>query len=216
MSLRPPQQQAPLITSIPAGVSAKSMVRFHDPNDPQYGAFSVLSPHPVTIRHVTYPSVHHFFLCERFKGSGVEQEILKASSLWEVDRQVRKGEIAGLQLENWDAIKVDVMLLGNYYKFRQNPNAMHILLGTHQKLLIDSTPADHFWGDGGDGTGKNLLGTILQAVRKRLHATVAAEERVARKKAAQDAVKGGSGVGANAGNAGGGSSAVPAIAVSTR
>lgn len=182
MSHGQPQQ---LITSIPAGVSSKNLVRFHDVNDPVFGCFSVLSPHPITVRHVTYPSVHHFFLCERFKGTGVEQEILKASSLWEVDRQVRKGEISGLQLENWDAMKADVMLLGNYYKFRQNQNALHTLLGTGHKILIDHTPADSFWGDGGDGTGKNLLGVILMAVRKRLHATVSAEERVARKKAAE-------------------------------
>lgn len=175
------KQQA--LFSIPAGVSQKNLVRFHDVNDPVYGCFSVLSPHPVTVRHVTYPSVHHFFLCERFKGSGVEQEILKASSLWEVDRQVRRGEIAGLQLENWDAVKVDVMLLGNYYKFRQNPNALHTLLGTGHKILIDHSPSDSFWSDGGDGTGKNLLGVILSAVRKRLHQTVALEERAARKKA---------------------------------
>lgn len=184
------QPQMPLITSIPAGVAAKNLVRFHDVNDPVYGCFSVLSPHSVTVRHVTYPSVHHFFLCERFKGSGVEQEILRATSLWEVDRQVRKGEISGLQLENWDAVKADVMLLGNYYKFRQNENALRTLLGTGNKILIDHTPADSFWGDGGDGTGKNLLGVVLMAVRKRLHATINAEERAARKKAMDEAKTG--------------------------
>lgn len=148
--------------------SSRNVVRFHDVNEVPYGAFSMLSPHPITVRHHTYPSVHHFFLCERFKGTGVETEVRTATSLWEVDRQVRRGEAAGLQRDDWDKVKADVMLLATYYKFKQNADAQTLLLQTGAKTIVDHTAADSYWGDGGDGSGKNLLGVILMAVRKRL------------------------------------------------
>ena len=34
--------------------------------------------------------------------------------------------------------------------------------------LIEHTENDDFWGDGGDGRGRNELGRILMAVRQRL------------------------------------------------
>lgn len=147
---------------------SRAVVKFHDVNDMTYGALSMLSPHPIRVRHVNYPSVHHFFLCERFKGTGIEEEIRAATSLWEVDRQVRRGEASGLQRDDWDRVKADVMLLANYYKFKQNPHAFEVLMSTGQKPLIDHTPSDSYWGDGADGKGKNLLGVILMAVRKRI------------------------------------------------
>jgi ribA/ribD-fused uncharacterized protein len=149
-------------------MSTRTVVRFHDVNEVPFGIFSILSPHPITVRHVSYPSAHHFFLCERFKGTGVEVEIRNATSLWEVDRQVRRGEAAGLQREDWDRIKADVMLLAIYYKFRQNSDALAVLLQTGTKTLVDHSPTDNYWGDGGDGTGKNLLGVVLMSVRKRI------------------------------------------------
>lgn len=144
------------------------VAKFSDVSDPQYGCFSVLSPHPITVRHLTYPSVHHFFLCERYKGSPFEEPIRTAASLWDVDRQVRLAEGSGQQREDWDRVKTDVMLLGNYYKFKQNSDALAVLQATGAKMIVHHTPNDEFWGDGGKGEGKNLLGVILMAVRKRL------------------------------------------------
>lgn len=149
-------------------MSKQGVAKFHDVHDGPYGSFSVLSPHPITVRHQHYPSVHHFFLCERFKGTNIEEDIRSATSLWEVDRLVKRGESMNLQREDWDRVKTDVMLLGNYYKFKQNGDAQVILLQTGTKTIVDHTSTDAFWGDNGDGSGKNLLGIILMAVRKRI------------------------------------------------
>lgn len=148
-------------------MASKGSVKFHDIND-SYGSFSPLSPHAIVVRHVAYPSVQHFFLCEKYKGTDSEAEIRAALTPWEVERCVRKAESSCPQRDNWDTTKMDVMLLGNYYKFKQNADAQALLLQTGSKSLVDHTPTDSFWGDGGDGTGKNLLGLMLMAVRKRL------------------------------------------------
>jgi N-glycosidase YbiA len=149
-------------------MSKQSVVKFHDVHEVPLGCLSVLSPHTIVVRHQQYPSVHHFFLCQRFAGSPVEDEIRNATSLWEVDKLVKRAESMGIQREDWDRIKTDVMLLGNYYKFKQNSDAQTILLQTGNKTVVDHTATDAFWGDGGDGSGKNLMGIVLMAVRKRL------------------------------------------------
>lgn len=168
---------------------SKILAKFHDVNEVPHGVFSPLSPHPFVVRHVTYPSLHHFFLCERFKASPVDDEIRKASSLWEVDRLVRKAESQGWQREDWDRVKADVMLLGCYYKMKHNPDVATVLQQTGQRTILYTHAQDDFWGDGGDGQGKNLLGVILMAVRKR----IAHEDRTSRKRGGGDIANSGSG-----------------------
>lgn len=40
-----------------------------------------------------------------------------------------------------------------------------ILLSTGNAILVEHTEKDNYWGDGGDGSGKNRLGKILMKVR---------------------------------------------------
>ena len=51
-------------------------------------------------------------------------------------------------------------------KFRQHDDLRALLLGTGDAMLIEHTGHDDFWGDGGDGRGRNELGRILRAVRQ--------------------------------------------------
>jgi N-glycosidase YbiA len=53
-------------------------------------------------------------------------------------------------------------------KFTQHDDLKEILLGTGDALLIEHTTKDSYWGDGGDGSGKNMLGQILMSVREEL------------------------------------------------
>ncbi|CCW61137.1 unnamed protein product [Phytomonas sp. EM1] len=148
--------------------TAARIVKFHDVQDPKYGMLSPLSPHPVVIRHHQYPSLHHYFLCERFKDFPVEQRIQRATTTWELDRLVKEAEANGYQRTEWNRIKLDVMLLGTYFKFKQNEEPRKVLLSTEQCVLVDHTIKDDFWGDNGNGTGKNLMGVTLMVVRDRL------------------------------------------------
>jgi len=55
-------------------------------------------------------------------------------------------------------------------KFTQNVELKASLLATGNKLLVEHTTRDSYWGDGGDGTGQNRLGHILMAVRSEMMA----------------------------------------------
>jgi predicted NAD-dependent protein-ADP-ribosyltransferase YbiA (DUF1768 family) len=41
-------------------------------------------------------------------------------------------------------------------------------LSTEQKILVEHTENDSYWGDGGNGKGKNKLGKLLMRLRDEL------------------------------------------------
>jgi ribA/ribD-fused uncharacterized protein len=53
-------------------------------------------------------------------------------------------------------------------KFWQHHDLLALLLSTGDKLLVEHTEKDKYWGDNGDGTGANRLGLLLMKVRARL------------------------------------------------
>jgi ribA/ribD-fused uncharacterized protein len=53
-------------------------------------------------------------------------------------------------------------------KFSQHPDLREILLATGDALIVEHTENDSYWGDGGDGSGVNMLGRILVEVRAAL------------------------------------------------
>lgn len=52
-------------------------------------------------------------------------------------------------------------------KFK-NPELREKLWKTGTKKLVEHSPHDNFWGDGGDGNGKNMLGEILMEIREEI------------------------------------------------
>ena len=69
---------------------------------------------------------------------------------------------------DWEGVKDKVMLQALRMKFSQNPEITKELLATGDAILIEHTRNDAYWGDGGDGSGKNKLGLLLMKVREEL------------------------------------------------
>ena len=69
---------------------------------------------------------------------------------------------------DWEAVKDDLMRQAVLTKFTQHANLRAQLLGTGEAKIVEHTANDSYWGDGGDGTGKNMLGIILMEIRERL------------------------------------------------
>lgn len=67
---------------------------------------------------------------------------------------------------DWESVKDHVMLEAVRAKFSQHDELKNILLSTGDAELIEYK--DSYWGDGGDGSGKNRLGQILMLVREEL------------------------------------------------
>ena len=53
-------------------------------------------------------------------------------------------------------------------KFTQHDDLRALLLSTGDAMLVEHTENDDYWGDGGDGSGRNMLGQILMQIRTEL------------------------------------------------
>jgi hypothetical protein len=69
---------------------------------------------------------------------------------------------------DWEWVKVSIMTDAVRAKFTQHPELRAILLGTGEAKIVEHTENDDYWGDGGDGSGRNMLGQILMRVRDEL------------------------------------------------
>lgn len=66
---------------------------------------------------------------------------------------------------DWESVKVSVMREALRAKFTQHPALRALLLSTGDAKLVEHTENDAYWGDGGDGSGRNMLGQLLMELR---------------------------------------------------
>lgn len=69
---------------------------------------------------------------------------------------------------DWEKVKDDVMREAVRAKFTQNEHLKKTLLSTGDAALVEHTVNDSYWGDGGNGKGKNMLGKILMEIREEI------------------------------------------------
>ena len=67
---------------------------------------------------------------------------------------------------NWEAVKDEIMLKAVRAKFSQHKDILEIMLSTGDAKLIEHTANDHYWADGGDGSGLNRPGELLMQIRE--------------------------------------------------
>ena len=68
---------------------------------------------------------------------------------------------------DWDEVRVDVMRTAVYAKFTQNEILKQLLCSTAPYPLVQ-IKMDRFWGTMADGSGRNMLGVLLQELRAEL------------------------------------------------
>jgi len=69
---------------------------------------------------------------------------------------------------DWESAKDNVMRVALRAKFDQYPALKDLLLSTGEEQLVEHTERDTYWADGGDGSGKNMLGKLLMELRSSL------------------------------------------------
>lgn len=140
-------------------------IKFYRVSEP-YGAFSNFSPHPIRLKDKEWPTTEHYFQAQKFPGTPHEEEIRTEKSPMIA---ARKGRDRKRPLRpNWDKVKDDVMREALVAKFTQHPDLRELLLSTGETQLIEHTKKDRYWADGGDGTGRNRLGELLEELRAQL------------------------------------------------
>jgi ribA/ribD-fused uncharacterized protein len=135
----------------------------------EFGCFSNFSAHPIRVKGMMWATSEHYFQAQKFAGTEREQEVRFAKSPSVAARLGRSREHP--LRPDWETVKDTIMREAVLAKFIQHADLRQILLDTGDAVLVEHTANDAYWGDGGDGSGRNMLGQILMSVRDELQAT---------------------------------------------
>ncbi|KAK3815438.1 MAG: hypothetical protein J3Q66DRAFT_389280 [Benniella sp.] len=134
-----------------------------------YGEFSNFYYAPIVIDGLEWPTTEHYFQAQKFAHLPDSQYVEMIRVTPQPGSAAKMGRNRSWPLRpDWEEIKDDVMRACVLQKFLQHPNLAEVLLGTGNRYLNEHTANDRYWADGGDGTGKNMLGIILMEVRDKI------------------------------------------------
>jgi ribA/ribD-fused uncharacterized protein len=133
-----------------------------------YGEFSNFSPHSFRLKDRIWPTTEHYFQAQKFAGTEHEEEIRNIRSPMIAARAGRSR--ARPLRADWEGIKEAVMREALHAKFTQHRKLRALLVSTGECELVEHTKNDRYWGDGGDGKGRNRLGVLLMELRAELAA----------------------------------------------
>jgi ribA/ribD-fused uncharacterized protein len=132
----------------------------------QYGEFSNFSKHGIELDGKWWPTTEHYFQAQKFNDETYQEKIRTALTPKTAANMGRSRE---MPIRNdWEAVKDSVMRKAVLKKFQIHKELKELLLATGNEEIVENSPGDYYWGCGADGTGKNMLGKILQEVRQLL------------------------------------------------
>ncbi len=141
------------------------IINFYHSNEP-YGEFSNFARYPITLGGKTWRTSEHYFQAQKYAGTPREEEIRQAKTPSEAARLGRDRKVS--LRRDWESVKDAIMREAVLAKFTQHDDLRELLLSTGDATLVEHTENDSYWGDGGDGSGRNRLGRILMEVRDEL------------------------------------------------
>ncbi|MGB3265146.1 MAG: NADAR family protein [Microcoleus sp.] len=144
------------------------IIYFYKLEDP-YGCFSNFSPHEIFLCGEHWLTVEHYYQAQKFVGS-VDRELVAAiRGVATPQEAAQLGRDPNHRVrDDWEAVKIPIMREAILTKFLAHPDIQAILLGTGDRVIVEDSPTDYYWGCGCDGTGQNHLGKILMSVRSEI------------------------------------------------
>jgi len=146
------------------------VVNFYRATEP-YGEFSNFARYSIWLDDRRWPTSEHYFQAMKFLELSHQEEIRFERSP-KIAAEMGRSRKRPLRMD-WESVKDQVMRQAVLAKFTQHDELKALLLSTGNAKLVEHTTNDSYWGDGGDGSGKNRLGLILMEVREQLRQEVA-------------------------------------------
>lgn len=135
------------------------------------GIFSNFHQAPITIDGKLWKSTEHYFQAMKFEGTPYEEYIRNCSTPGMAAKEGRRRDLP--LRSDWEAVKDNYMRKALYAKFVYIPECYYALIGTGKATLVEHTKNDSYWGDGGNGSGRNMLGYLLMELRTQLLSLIA-------------------------------------------
>jgi len=142
----------------------KEVINFYSTKD-AYGCFSNFARYPFELDGKKWLTTEHYFQAQKFPDNRDYQERIRSEKSPMVAARMGRSRLHVLR-RDWEEVKDELMKKAVLAKFSQHDELRKILLSTGDALLVEHTSKDSYWGDGGDGSGKNKLGQILMEVRE--------------------------------------------------
>ena len=152
--------------SLMPSLKTNDVIKFYDRYDDYY-EFTNFHHHPVRIDEHMWPTTEHYFQAQKFVGTPYYDHIRRLPFPRDAFKVSRDPEASRWVRQDWSSVKDDVMLKALRVKFSDD-DLKRKLLETGKKKLVEHTSNDSYWGDGGDGKGRNRLGELLMKVRDEL------------------------------------------------
>lgn len=146
-------------------MSERERILFYLKSEP-HGWCSNFAEYPIVLNGKLWPTNEHYYQAMKFEGTAREEKVRQAPSAkkaWQLGRDARYPI-----RKDWVRVRDSVMLDAVRAKFSQHAELRDKLLATGEAELVEHTRNDDYWGDGGDGSGRNMLGVMLMAVRNEL------------------------------------------------
>jgi ribA/ribD-fused uncharacterized protein len=133
------------------------------------------SKHAFVLEDLRWPSVEHYYQAMKFDDAAHRERIRSAPHPAKAHRLGRKRRPR--IRSDWDDVRETIMTRGTYIKCRTHPEVAAALLATGERMLVENSQYDYFWGIGRDTRGHNRYGKVLARVRDRLREEARDSER---------------------------------------
>lgn len=148
------------------GLDTDNQVFFYEQ---EFYVLSNFSSFQVEWRELLFPTSEHAYHCAKFIDgnedaktiAGLVLEARSAHDAFKIAQEFRE-----LRRPDWDVVKIAIMHEILVAKTRQHDYVRHKLLQTGDRILIENSWRDDFWGWGPNKDGKNVLGQLWMKVRE--------------------------------------------------
>ena len=151
---------------LPLDSQSQGEIKFYHSDQP-WGELSNFSRHSIYLKNKIWPTVEHYYQAQKFAETKHEESIRRSATPI-LAKQLARDFSKYLAIVDWPNVKQEVMLAGLRAKFSQHPDLVELLISSGDRKLTEHTAKDKYWGDTGDGSGKNILGKLLMQVRSEI------------------------------------------------
>ena len=131
-----------------------------------YGWLSNLSEHSINVDNQIFSTVEHYYQSAKFTDVNIQTCIQSTKTPSQAKRIANSNQ--DKMIVDWEEKKENVMYQALYLKFSQHQNLKKLLLKTQERLIIENSPVDLYWGIGPNNEGLNRLGKLLMNLRQTL------------------------------------------------
>jgi len=131
---------------------------------PPFFALNNFSAHQIEYEGHVYPTAEHVFQSVKCLNEQGRAEIMAAKSPSEA-KALANNKFAEFSDPHWSDKKVSLMEDILRAKLAQHEEVQRVLASTGSRQIVEDSPTDYFWGEGADGSGKNVLGKLWMKIR---------------------------------------------------